>query len=105
MSRYAEIAAITVLAVGAVFASGMYLSTIWPDPKPQTAEVKDQPRLLGPTVNPGGAFYRYDDTELNVTCWGTSKGLSCMPNWMLIPNKDHTIATEQQKQGKQNAKD
>lgn len=100
MSRYTEIALITVLAAGAVIASGMYLSTIWPDSKSQTAVVKDRPRPLGPTVNPGGAFYRYDDTELNVTCWGTSKGLSCMPNWMLIPNKDRTLATDQQLQGK-----
>ena len=106
MSRYTEIALITVLAAGAVIASGMYLSTIWPDSKSQTAVVKDQPRPLGPTVNPGGAFYRYNDTELNVTCWSSPRldGISCIPNWMLNPNKDSNITSTSQ-QDKQNAKD
>ena len=106
MSRYTEIALITALAASAVIASGMYLGTIWPDTKPQTALVKKQPLTPDATVQPGGTLYRYNDTELNVTCWTSEvvSGISCIPNWMLNPNKDSNITPTLQ-QDKQNAKD
>lgn len=30
-----------------------------------------------------GGFYVYHDDQRSVTCWSTSAGLSCLPDWML----------------------